>query len=167
MLDRPFSDVQCKAAGYPLHSHLSLSLPLLCVTVCHLISNAPYHFTLHTIPEETGSQNMFNFSVFPSGECQMITYKGSSKNFCTSFFWLYLLRTSKTNYITFLHSHPALQCIFSQRPTNFLMPSAKNVFGWARSHWCTAAFTSSSHENRLAFLSGQKRWKSDGAKFGL
>ena len=83
------------------------------------------------------------------------------------FFWLYLLRTSKANYITFLYSHPALRCIFSQHPTNYLMPSAKNVFGWARSHWCTAAFTSSSHENHLAFLSGPKRWKSDGAKFGL
>ena len=38
---------------------------------------------------------------------------------------------------------------FSQRPTNFLMPSAKNVFGWVRSHWRTAAFTSPPHEHRL------------------
>ena len=28
MLDRPCSNVQCKAAGYPLHSHVSPSLPL-------------------------------------------------------------------------------------------------------------------------------------------
>ena len=106
--------------------------------------------------------------VFPSGECQMFKCGGSSKSLHTSFFFkIYLIRTSKTNYITFLYSHPALWCIFSHRPTNFLMPSAKYVIGWARSHWCTAAFTSSSHENRLAFLSGQKRWKSDGTKFGL
>jgi len=62
MLDRPFSDVQCKAAGYLLHSHLSLSLPLPSVKVYHMISNVPYHFILHTIPEETRSENMFNIS---------------------------------------------------------------------------------------------------------
>ena len=28
-----------KGTGYPLHSPVSLSLPLLCVTVCHHISN--------------------------------------------------------------------------------------------------------------------------------
>jgi len=41
-LYRPCSDVQSKAAGYPLHSHLSLSLPLPCVTVCHQVPNALY-----------------------------------------------------------------------------------------------------------------------------
>ena len=34
-----------------------------------------YHFILCTIPEDTRSQNMFYFSVFPSGECQMVEYK--------------------------------------------------------------------------------------------
>jgi len=42
-LYRPRSDVQCKAAGYPLHSHLSHSLPLPCVTVCHQVPNALYY----------------------------------------------------------------------------------------------------------------------------
>jgi len=42
-LYRPCSDVQCKAAGYPLHSHLSSSLPLPCVTVCRQVPNALYH----------------------------------------------------------------------------------------------------------------------------
>jgi len=28
------------------------------------------------------------------------------------FFKLYLLRTSKANYVTFLYSHPAFRCIF-------------------------------------------------------
>ena len=41
-LYRPCSDAQCKAAGYPLHSHLSPSLPLPCVTVCHQVPNALY-----------------------------------------------------------------------------------------------------------------------------
>jgi len=39
-LYRPCSDVQSKAAGYPLHSILSSSLPLPCVTVCHHVPNA-------------------------------------------------------------------------------------------------------------------------------
>jgi len=34
-LYRPCSDVQSKAAGYPLYFHLSRSLPLPCVTVCY------------------------------------------------------------------------------------------------------------------------------------
>ena len=34
MLDAPCSDTQCKTTGYPLHSHISPSLPLPCVTVC-------------------------------------------------------------------------------------------------------------------------------------
>jgi len=41
-LYRPCSDIQWKAAGYPLHSHLSPSLPLPCVAVCHQIPNALY-----------------------------------------------------------------------------------------------------------------------------
>jgi len=39
-LYRPCSVVQCEATGYPLHSHLSPSLPLPCVTVCHQVPNA-------------------------------------------------------------------------------------------------------------------------------
>jgi len=38
-LYRPCSVVQFEAPGYPLHSHLSPSLPLPCVTVCHQIPN--------------------------------------------------------------------------------------------------------------------------------
>jgi len=41
-LYRPCSDVQCKAAGYPLYSLLSPSLPLPCVTVCHQVLNVLY-----------------------------------------------------------------------------------------------------------------------------
>ena len=39
---RPCSDVQCEAAGCPLHSHLSPSLPRPCVTGCHQVLNALY-----------------------------------------------------------------------------------------------------------------------------
>jgi len=41
-LYRPCSDTQWKTAGYPLYSHLSPSLSLPCVTVCHQIPNALY-----------------------------------------------------------------------------------------------------------------------------
>jgi len=44
MLDTPCSEVECKTSGYPLHSHVSLSLPLPCVTVRHHISTGLYHF---------------------------------------------------------------------------------------------------------------------------
>jgi len=48
-LYRPCSDVQCEAAGYPLHSHLSPSLPLPCVAVCHQVPNALYHHNVFII----------------------------------------------------------------------------------------------------------------------
>ena len=50
-LYRPCSDVQCKAAGYPLHSHLSHSIPLPCVTVCQQVPNALYQ---HKCPRGFG-----------------------------------------------------------------------------------------------------------------
>ena len=39
-LYRLCSNIQCKTTGYPLHSHLSTSLPLPCVTVCHQVLNS-------------------------------------------------------------------------------------------------------------------------------
>ena len=42
MLDTSCSEVECKITGYPLHSHVSPSLPLPCVTVCHHISTGVY-----------------------------------------------------------------------------------------------------------------------------
>jgi len=42
MLDTPCSEVECKTTGYPLHSHVSPSLPLPCVTVCHQVSTQLY-----------------------------------------------------------------------------------------------------------------------------
>jgi len=42
MLDTPCSEVECKTTGYPLHSPVSRSLLLPCVTVCHHISTGVY-----------------------------------------------------------------------------------------------------------------------------
>ena len=39
-----------------------------------------YHFMLRTIPEDSKSQNMFNSSSFPTGECQMVEYTGCFMN---------------------------------------------------------------------------------------
>ena len=56
-LYRPGSDIQWKAAGYPLHSHLSPSLPLSCVTVCHQIPNALYHLVVQNSQYTTTLKN--------------------------------------------------------------------------------------------------------------
>jgi len=50
MLDTPSSEVW-KGTGYPLHSPVSPSLPLPCVTVCHH-STGLYQPTFHNIPEK-------------------------------------------------------------------------------------------------------------------
>jgi len=42
MLDTPCSEVKAKTTGYPLHSHVSPSLPLPCVIVCHQVSTELY-----------------------------------------------------------------------------------------------------------------------------
>ena len=49
-----------KGTGYPLHSPVSPSLPLPCVTVCHHVSNGLYHFeTNWTIPQSVGNVPSF------------------------------------------------------------------------------------------------------------
>ena len=47
MLDTPCSEVEWKTTGYPLHSPVSPSLPLPCVTVYHQVSTELYHQTLY------------------------------------------------------------------------------------------------------------------------
>jgi len=42
MLDTPCSEV-AKGTGYPLHSLVSPSLPLPCITVCHHVSTGLYY----------------------------------------------------------------------------------------------------------------------------
>ena len=49
ILDTPCSEVECKTTGYPLHSHVSPSLPLPCVTVCHQVSTELYQLNNSTI----------------------------------------------------------------------------------------------------------------------
>jgi len=43
MLDTPCSEVECKTTGYPLHSHVSPSLPVPRVTECHQVSIELYN----------------------------------------------------------------------------------------------------------------------------
>jgi len=50
MLDTPCSEVAYKTTGYPLHSPVSPSLPLPCVTVCHHVSTGLYRFLSITVP---------------------------------------------------------------------------------------------------------------------
>ena len=57
MLDTPCSDVEYKSTGYPLHSHVSPSLPLPCVTVCHQVSTELYH--------ESNATYVYNYISWP------------------------------------------------------------------------------------------------------
>ena len=50
MLDRPRSEVKWNCTGYPLHSPVSPSLPLPCVTVCHQVPNELYQQSSATVP---------------------------------------------------------------------------------------------------------------------
>jgi hypothetical protein len=98
MLDTPCSEVVCKTTRYPLHSHVSPSLPLPCVTVCHQASTELY---LHTRPSHkfgTTSVSWYNtttkrvkrniqppratLTALPRQErCGVCTTKSKSQNF--------------------------------------------------------------------------------------
>ena len=52
MQDTPCSEV-VKGNGYPLHSSVSPSLPLPCVTVCRHISTGLYHIFPHYLKNDT------------------------------------------------------------------------------------------------------------------
>ena len=62
MLDTPSSDV-VKGTGYPLHSPVSPSLPLLCITVCHQVSNTLYYTVLWTILSKLLLRWLFQFFI--------------------------------------------------------------------------------------------------------
>ena len=49
MLDTPCSEVECKTTGYPLHSHVSPSLPLPCFRVPSGFNSA-LPIIIHTLP---------------------------------------------------------------------------------------------------------------------
>jgi len=63
MLDTPCSEVynniiiECKTTGYPLHSHVSPSLSLPCVTVCHQVSTELYPNLAATSPHPQGRRS--------------------------------------------------------------------------------------------------------------
>ena len=60
MLDTPCSEVECKTAGYPLHSPYAPSLPRPCVTVCHYVSTGLYPKSVLDLQgtEETGYEKL-------------------------------------------------------------------------------------------------------------
>jgi len=68
MLDTPCSQVECRTTGYPLHSHVSPSLPLPCVTVCHQVSTELYLLMMGLdMPETcTGWRNILRISCASS-----------------------------------------------------------------------------------------------------
>ena len=59
----------------------------------------------------------------------------------------------------------------SRQEIHFSKPCRKNVGSWPGSHVCTSCLTSSCDSNRLArrrfFSCLGKRWKSEGARYGL
>jgi len=62
MLDTQCSEVECKTTGYPPHSHVSPSLPLPCVTVCHQVSTTLYQQHLFSTTKcATVAKAMFTF----------------------------------------------------------------------------------------------------------
>jgi len=69
MLDTPCSEVECKTTGYPLHSHVSPSLPLPCVIVCHQVSTELYNWRRNKKCGDTES----SFSIF-CGPCIVILW---------------------------------------------------------------------------------------------
>ena len=81
-LYRPCSDVQCKAAGYPLHSHLSPSLLLPCVTVCHQVPNALYYrVTCEMCAETFGGLNAESLLLLPDFHQNWYVMTDFSKSF--------------------------------------------------------------------------------------
>ena len=96
MLDTPCSRGSVKNTGYPLHSPVSPSLPLMCVTVCHHISTGLY-FCVRLqkicsvldfgIPKRPSSQLSF---VWCHGRTQAVWFLFVAKrnnDFVTDFFF--------------------------------------------------------------------------------
>ena len=61
-----------KSTGYPLHSPVSLLLPLPCVTVCHQVSNALYQLDATTAIYYHKYLYMFRPSICPSSGVQVV-----------------------------------------------------------------------------------------------
>jgi len=93
-LYRQCSDVQCKTTGYPIHSHLSPSLPLPCVTVCHQVLNVLHHWTTSTAITMVNIENSFPWSQ--PGHCSetlILCFCGHHLKWCkiwgTWSFWVF------------------------------------------------------------------------------
>ena len=106
MLDRPCSNVQCKAAGYPLHSHLSPSLPLPCVTVCHQVPSALYITTHNTHNRQTSIHSVGFEPQISAGDRPQTCATDRAAN-RTGYIWPYkeeLKRNSRKLQIKLLHN---------------------------------------------------------------
>ena len=78
MLRRPCSEAECKSTGYPLHSPVSPSLPVPCITVRHHISPGLYHLT---VPQTVVTTEQFALHIWQSGTINLWTlYKQNSVN---------------------------------------------------------------------------------------
>ena len=72
-----------KSTGYPLHSSVSPSLPLPCVTVCHHISTGLYHnillfpFYVHSMCSRWGDRGEGDTATFIGG--RIIILNGGKK----------------------------------------------------------------------------------------
>jgi len=64
-----------KGTGYPLHSPVSPSLPLPCVTVCHHVSTGLYALSFLGDRQSTKKQNthqlLYIYSIPPDDELQI------------------------------------------------------------------------------------------------
>ena len=74
MLDRPHSKVKWNCTGYPLHSLVSPSLPLPCVTVCHQVPNELYQLDATIVIYYHKYLYMFRASICPSSGVQVVCY---------------------------------------------------------------------------------------------
>ena len=65
ILDTPCSEVEWKTTGYPLHSPVSPSLPLKCVTVCHQVSTELYHHSCGWLSSAQGFFVLWHLGLLP------------------------------------------------------------------------------------------------------
>ena len=113
MLDTPRSEIVWESTGYPLHSPVSPSLPLPCVTVCHQVSNELYH------------TRGFIFFYFPCVILSLHLKRNFMRSFIyPSFLWGHLPATSTQAFLGFPVS--ASEC-WDGSPVSKLLLHASHV----------------------------------------
>jgi len=110
----------------------------------------------------------------------MSSYEGCSERNDPHFFlWNYLFRMYEIHaqcnwmfplHTLFFHISPFTSAALRQRETRACMPSLYQLISYSRNHVLTARITLSSSSKlvpRSLSFSGPKRWKSDGARWGI